>query len=108
MRHNRITTLNTPQGGALPMKVRNLNGTSQNDCSCGSWLKHWEKHSHKKADLCSAYGCMHKATKGGHVQKEDPADMHWYIVPLCDSCNNRFGQELSLAPGIEPISAIAD
>jgi hypothetical protein len=25
------------------MKVKNVKGTSNNNCSCTSWLKHWEK-----------------------------------------------------------------
>ncbi len=25
------------------MKIKNINGTSDNTCTCGSWLKHWEK-----------------------------------------------------------------
>ena len=37
------------------MKVKNLNGTSQRTCKCGSWLKHWEKFSGRSAELVSAY-----------------------------------------------------
>ena len=40
------------------MKVTNINGTSEYDCSCGSWLKHWEKFNsagQSKPYLCPAW-----------------------------------------------------
>ena len=45
----------------MATKVKNLNGTSDNDCpKCGTWLKHWEKLSGKKAGYCGR--CTKKAT----------------------------------------------
>lgn len=68
--------------------VKNLNGTAEKACSsCGSWLKHWEKLSRKKADECSA--CTEKATVGGHVKIV--GTFSHYITPLCDRCNQRDG-----------------
>lgn len=29
---------------------------------------------------------------GGHVQKVDSEDKHWYIYPICDSCNKQPGK----------------
>lgn len=67
--------------------VKNINGTSENNCKCGSWLKHWEKFSGKTATVCSAYGCNEKIDLvGAHVQKTT-ADMSWYILPLCKTHN---------------------
>jgi hypothetical protein len=90
------------------MKVRNINGTSQNTCSCGSWLKHWENHSHQKAGFCSSMYCGNKATDGAHVQKDTPYDRSWYIIPLCRSCNTRFGQELDVFDNTVLVSAVKD
>lgn len=71
----------------MATKVKNLNGTSDNTCKCGSWLAHWEKFSGKQRGLCSKTTCSAKATVGAHVQKDDSTDKAWYIVPLCDACN---------------------
>ena len=52
--------------------VKNINGTSNNNCKCVSWLKHWEKFSKKTVSYCSAYGCSTKTDLvGAHVQKKD-------------------------------------
>ena len=73
------------------MKVTNINGTSEHDCSCGSWLKHWENYNSAKQSkpiLCPACG-LHLVEVGAHVQKYNSSDKIWYIVPLCKSCNNK-------------------
>lgn len=70
------------------MKVRNINGTSQNACKCGSWLKHWEKFGGKSAPTyCSESSCTEKELVGAHVQKDTSTDKSWYIVPLCKKHN---------------------
>ena len=34
------------KGNKIMAKVKkNISGTSQNNCNCGSWLEHWEKFS---------------------------------------------------------------
>ncbi len=72
----------------MAVKVKNLRGTADRACtSCGTWLKHWEKLSGKKADECTA--CKEKATVGGHVKKANSTDDSHYITPLCDGCNKR-------------------
>lgn len=71
------------------MKVTNINGTSDNDCSCGSWLKHWDKFNtkgSKRPSQCPACGAW-SVDDGAHVQKYGSTDQSWYIVPLCHSCN---------------------
>ena len=78
------------------MKVKNLNGTSQRTCTCGSWLKHWENFGGCSATFCSVIDCSNIAEVGGHVQKADENDKKWYIIPLCKSCNNKRGGELEI------------
>lgn len=71
------------------MKVKNLNGTSDNKVPSGyiSWKDWWEKKSGKTFSTCSCSGCSESAKVGGHVQKNLQSDRSWYIVPLCNSCN---------------------
>lgn len=67
--------------------IKNINGTSDNTCSCGSWIKHWENFTKEKAIFCSAKYCSNFAKVGAHVQMANSGDNRWYIVPLCDKCN---------------------
>jgi hypothetical protein len=52
-------------------------------CQCGSWLKHWEKHSGQTLSFCVEMDCMEKNLVGALVQKVNPLDNDWYIIPLC-------------------------
>jgi hypothetical protein len=52
-------------------KIRNINGTSQKKCNCGSWLKHWEKFSMQTASFCPVENCLEMDLNGAHVQKDD-------------------------------------
>lgn len=67
-------------------KVKNINGTSDNNCKCGSWLEHWKKFANRTPTYCSEKSCLGKDLVGAHVQK-DTSDMSWYIVPLCQTHN---------------------
>ena len=87
------------------MRVKNLNGTSKNTCSCGSWLKHWEKFSGQPACQCYAIGCLNSASVGALVQKDDAFDRGWYVVPLCAECNAKRGGELEIWKGAGLVSA---
>ncbi len=69
------------------MRIENINGTSQNACSCGSWLDHWGKFSGESAGYCPVVNCYNKDLVGAHVQKAGAADRNWYIVPLCNIHN---------------------
>ena len=72
------------------MQVHNINGTSDNECKCGSWKAHWEKYNETRATwptYCSEKTCTERATVGAHVQKEQGKDKKWYIIPLCDKHN---------------------
>lgn len=69
-------------------KVKNLNGTSDNDPPYGydSWKEFWEDKTGRSFGTCSCKGCDKVAVHGSHVQKVN-GDGKWYIVPLCDTCN---------------------
>lgn len=69
------------------MKVKNKKGTSGNKCYCGTWFKHWENYSGKKANYCSVSSCMSKAEVGAHVIIVNSFDNSTYIVPFCDVHN---------------------
>ena len=88
------------------MKVKNLNGTSQTTCKCGSWLEHWENFSGKKAPkYCVVSECTKKNLVGAHVQKDSYADKGWYIIPICKSCNGKHGQDLIISDSTTLVSA---
>jgi len=87
------------------MRVRNLNGTSDNKCKCGSWLAHWEKYSGQTANRCVVNGCSNKHSVGGHVQKESLSDFSWYIIPICSECNSKRGQSISVDDAVNLVSA---
>ena len=78
------------------MRVKNLNGLASSDCSGADCLLHWEKLSGQSASMCFAEGCMKRPSAGGHVQKVDAADTRWYVIPLCEECNKKMGQELAI------------
>ncbi|HVU48997.1 MAG TPA: hypothetical protein VHD85_22920 [Terracidiphilus sp.] len=70
------------------MRITNINGTSDNDCSCGSWLIHWKRYSGVPLPpTCACTTCYDRPTVGAHVQKDTLLDNAWYIVPLCDAHN---------------------
>jgi hypothetical protein len=72
------------------VRVKNVNGTSELDCKCGSWLEHWRKFSGSTLPAwCSEKNCTNKPTVGAHVQMDGAMDRNWYIVPLCDAHNKR-------------------
>ena len=60
-----------PNKNFIKMKVKNINGTSQTNCSCGSWLQHWRKYSNQNATICRASGCSRTDLVGAHVQKDE-------------------------------------
>lgn len=79
------------------VKVKNINGTTEHDCSCGSWLKHWSKFAWQDVPgTCPEITCFNPPEVGAHVQKDDHEDRRWYIVPLCIEHNGKTGQALIL------------
>jgi len=87
------------------MKVKNINGTSDNTCKCESWLKHWENYGGGKAGLCVVTSCVKKAEVGAHVQKANSTDNRWYIVPFCKDHNALTGKEIDISDSTKLVSA---
>jgi len=68
--------------------VHNINGTKdRKPYGYSSWLEFWKKKSGKTKSLCAAKDCTNAVAVGAHVQKDGSNDRHWYITPLCYSCN---------------------
>jgi len=86
-------------------RVRNIEGTSENVCNCGSWLAHWEKFSGRKAAYCAELGCSSPATVGGHVTKEWVNGGRWYIIPLCSEHNSMKGKAFEVIDSTTFVSA---
>jgi hypothetical protein len=84
------------------MIVTNVAGTSQLDCCCGSWLKHWEKLSGQTTTYCVQKICLNKDLVGAHVQKA--GDSAWYIIPLC-SAHNQSTSKLDVMDSTAFVSA---
>ena len=80
--------------------VKNENGTSKrSSCSCGGWLKHWEKLSGKTAGKCMIKNCNNDAVDGAHITRpkaeNEDYKTHSYIIPMCKEHNLQVGKELS-------------
>ncbi|MCX6328188.1 MAG: hypothetical protein NTZ85_01555 [Bacteroidia bacterium] len=75
--------------------ITNINGTSDTDCRCGSWLNHWFNYNGGQSlpTYCSAPKCIKKDLVGAHVQKANSIDKEWYIVPLCQE-HNKYTSDL--------------
>lgn len=87
------------------MKVKNINGTSDKACKCGSWLDHWKKFSKQSVPTyCPETNCTAKQLVGAHVQKDSSTDSSWYIVPLCDT-HNKKATALTISDSVELVSA---
>ena len=70
------------------MKVKNINGTGERDCRCGSWINHWKNfNSGQVATVCKAKGCSNSVDDGAHVHKITIGDNKHYIVPFCRTHN---------------------
>lgn len=88
------------------MIVRNINGTSENTCKCGSWLNHWKNYSEQKLpDWCPEKDCIEKQFVGAHVQKDDSSDSSWYIIPLCSKHNSMQGQSINISDFVKLVPA---
>ncbi len=69
--------------------VRNINGTTKNQCDCANWLAHWRNYTESHRATCSAVPCNNPAQVGAHVQIDDwRSDFSWWIVPLCKMHNH--------------------
>ncbi len=88
------------------MRANNINGTSDNTCKCGSWLKHWQKVSGGiLPPSCRETTCSKNAEFGARIQKDSATDKGWYIVPLCKDHNSQTGKSLDIMDGTTLVSA---
>jgi hypothetical protein len=88
------------------MKAKNINGTSDTTCACGSWLDHWMKVSGKALpQFCSEEKCIQKPEVGAHIQKEEMNDASWYIVPLCKAHNAEKGMSININNAVQLVPA---
>lgn len=88
------------------MEVKNINGTSDNTCKCGSWLKHWKNFSQQSVPrYCPAEECVQKPEMGAHVQKDKANDPRWYIVPLCKKHDGETGNSITIIDYVKLVSA---
>lgn len=88
------------------MKVKNINGTSQNTCKCGSWLDHWKKFGKTSLPAkCSEVSCSYTPEVGAHVLKDIPTDNNWYIIPLCKTHNSKLGESIIIKDSVILVSA---
>ena len=89
------------------MKIENVRGSSKYEKPKGysSWREYWEKNcglnfSFQEGNVYKCPACGRgvspKNWDGCHVQKADSTDRNWYIVPLCDSCNQRENEVLDI------------
>lgn len=87
------------------MKIKNINGTSDNSCKCGTWLDHWKKFSGQSLPTdCPEVSCRNSPEVGAHVQKDLSSDSSWYIVPLCKT-HNKAAETLAISDSIKLVSA---
>jgi hypothetical protein len=86
------------------VRIKNINGTSQTTCVCGSWLQHWKNFSKQSVTYCPASGCLNTDLVGAHVQRASGSDDKWYIFPLCKAHNVSSG-ELEVSDAYKLVSA---
>jgi hypothetical protein len=86
-------------------KIQNIPGSSKVSPTppsrYKSWIDYWksikipEKGSIGMSIFSRNYKCpfcgklYDETFVGGHIQKVDNLDRHWYILPICDDCNKK-------------------
>jgi len=88
----------------VDMKVKNLNGTKDLSCGCGSWIAHWRNFTKQTATICRAKGCSRNDIVGAHVNKCNSTDTKWYIVPFC-KYHNKQGNCIEINNGTDLVPA---
>ena len=84
----------------MSVLIHNVKGSSKISQKApypyGSWLQYWEGVSGNRIMLNTRYncpGCGAPTTRehfdGCHLQKVGLVDRKWYLMPLCDKCNQR-------------------
>ncbi|WP_277058897.1 hypothetical protein [Trichlorobacter lovleyi] len=88
-----------------PVLLQNEKGTAARpNCTCGTWIDHWENLSGLKAGHCSVAGCEKEGTVGAHITrpnaKNEAYKTHSYIVPMCKDHNGKHGEKLTSKSGV--------
>jgi hypothetical protein len=106
MRYSLVTELTAVAIHNDIMKVKNINGTGETRCNCGSWLDHWASFSGQPLPRCCAEEkCTAEPEVGAHVQKDGYSDNSWYIVPLCRGHNAEIGKSLTIVNSVQLVPA---
>ena len=71
----------------IDAKARNVQVSSCDRIS-RTWISKWEEITGRKAGICSFYGCNKDAKHGGHLWIKFQRKDHYYIAPICSSCNS--------------------
>ena len=82
------------------MRVINIDDSAEYRCGkCHSWLEHWCKFTGQDVPrYCAVKNCYNPPEVGAHVDKSDPWDAFYYIVPLCCK-HSQYQGELDLESG---------
>jgi len=89
----------------MSQRIKNINGSSDSVCRCGSWLKHWENSTGERSGVCAEVTCGKIASEGARVQKAGNHDLSWYIIPLCAKHSALRGGEIEIVGFIPLVSA---
>jgi hypothetical protein len=85
-------------------QIKNLIGTSDKTCKCGTWLKHWENHSKQTTNFCQVFGCVGTKLVGAHVKYADGKDSNTYIYPICER-HNKSTETMNVSDSYTLVSA---
>ncbi len=69
---------------------------SRESCTCGSWLKHWERFSEQTTQYCQVIGCLNRDVVGALVQIAGGYDKNGYVYPMCRK-HSRSVEELEIS-----------
>ncbi len=85
-------------------QIKNINGITKDNCSCGDWLNHWNNFTHKPAVFCAEIRCTQMFGLAGAFVQEIMDDTNWYVVPLCEK-HQVATEELTLINNITLVSS---
>lgn len=87
------------------MMIKNILDASDEECTCGSWLRHWKKYSGQNVVYCPVTDCYNKDLVGAHVQIISEFDDKHYIFPLCKK-HSMWEKDLEVSDSYFLVSAV--
>jgi hypothetical protein len=79
--------------------------TDHADCTCSSWLEHWNTYSGQPlSNCCAVLDCVYRPEVGALVRAVGSEDDDWYIVPLCKEHTRQKGKSLYLTKSVKLVS----